>query len=158
MTEFPPDFVGPADILVCDDYYFDDECPAASLDQLEQDFGIVEALDENGVRIPSIAICPVRFECSRYCGSAPPGPYEIRTCGDANLDGAVTATDALAVLMAAVGSSSCLPEHCDADADGVVASTDALRILVSAVGQGADLQCPPPCAAQTPPGRITTTD
>lgn len=67
-------------------------------------------------------------------------------CGDANLDGSVTATDALAALNRAVGLDvPCSPLVCDAvgGLDGVKAS-DALRLLAAAVGTigPEDLGCP----------------
>lgn len=65
-------------------------------------------------------------------------------CGDANDDGKVTSTDALAALKAAVGlASSCTPGRCDVDSNGSIRSTDALRILKVAVGQGVALNCTP---------------
>jgi uncharacterized delta-60 repeat protein len=63
-------------------------------------------------------------------------------CGDANGDGMITATDALIVLRAAVGSSTCAPCQCDTDDSGSIAATDALRVLRTAVGQAVTLQCP----------------
>jgi hypothetical protein len=147
---FPDGFAGPATVLTCDIDYFDDECPPWTLDQLEKDFGIVRALDGDGVSMERITICPVRFECNEYCELDPPGPYLAGTCGDPNGDDAVTATDALATLQVAIGMGECLPEQCDADGDLAIDASDALRILVAAVGQSGLLQCPPPCAADTP--------
>jgi hypothetical protein len=63
------------------------------------------------------------------------------TCGDANGDGRITASDALAALVAAVGLSSCDPCLCDADGSGVLTASDALRILQAATGQAVVLSC-----------------
>ena len=66
---------------------------------------------------------------------------ELSTCGDFNNDGVVTATDALAILRAAVGSSECLPCVCDVDMSGAFTATDALAALQHAVGVLANLNC-----------------
>jgi len=64
-------------------------------------------------------------------------------CGDANMDGSVTATDALATLRAAVGIAPCLPCVCDADGSTAVSATDALVFLKFVVGQQVTLKCQP---------------
>lgn len=65
-------------------------------------------------------------------------------CGDANDDGKVTSTDALAALKAAVGLvSPCSLGRCDVDSNGLIRSGDALRILKVAVGQLVVLDCTP---------------
>lgn len=65
-------------------------------------------------------------------------------CGDANGDGEVKASDALAALRAAVGlDSPCTMATCDVDSSGQIRSSDALRILRKAVGQLVTLSCPP---------------
>jgi predicted outer membrane repeat protein len=74
------------------------------------------------------------------------------TCGDpvalvasraasASAD-AVTASDALAVLNAAVGLFACELCVCDVDDSGAISATDALSVLHAAVGLGTDLNCP----------------
>jgi hypothetical protein len=70
--------------------------------------------------------------------------FEIRdlACGDATEDGAVTATDALLALGAAVGSIECATCLCDADGSGTTSASDALALLHTSVGLGADLACP----------------
>jgi len=68
---------------------------------------------------------------------------ETGDCGDANNDDAITASDALAALRTAVGSSSCVPTVCDVDNNGSIAASDALRILQRAVGGDVVLTCPP---------------
>lgn len=64
------------------------------------------------------------------------------TCGDANNDGKVTASDALSALKVAVGSGTCPLIRCDVNDDGKVTSADALRILRFAVGVDSPLDCP----------------
>lgn len=63
-------------------------------------------------------------------------------CGDANADGKLTSSDALAALRSAVGlSSSCTLAVCDTDSNGMMQASDALRILKAAVGQPVPLDC-----------------
>jgi hypothetical protein len=54
--------------------------------------------------------------------------------GDVNGDGAVTASDALGALAAALGTQQCLLCVCDVNGDGSISATDALIILNMAVG------------------------
>jgi hypothetical protein len=54
----------------------------------------------------------------------------------------VTASDALFVLGAAVGTQSCEPCICDTDGNGTIAASDALRTLNAAVGVPVSLNCP----------------
>lgn len=68
---------------------------------------------------------------------------DVSACGDANGDGAVTATDSLAALAAAVGLAACAPARCDADGSGAITASDALAILNVAVGIPVVLSCPP---------------
>jgi hypothetical protein len=64
-------------------------------------------------------------------------------CGDANIDTRITATDALAILRAAVGQAlSCPPARCDTDNSGGLLASDALRVLRFAVGIPVTLDCP----------------
>lgn len=64
-------------------------------------------------------------------------------CGQPISSGsAVTSTDALAVLKAAVGLLSCLECVCDINGNGSIAATDALAALSIAVGQPVGLNCP----------------
>lgn len=65
------------------------------------------------------------------------------TAGRAASASAVTASDALFILGAAVGIQTCELCVCDADGSGGVAATDALITLQAAVGQPVTLQCPP---------------
>jgi hypothetical protein len=64
-------------------------------------------------------------------------------CGDANTDASVTASDALAVLLTAVGLDTCELCVCDLDQSGTVSATDALVTLQAAVGiPDVTLECP----------------
>jgi cysteine-rich repeat protein len=54
----------------------------------------------------------------------------------------ITATDALAILQAAVGLSACDLCVCDVDGSGVVSAVDALAALNHAVGNEVELRCP----------------
>ena len=63
-------------------------------------------------------------------------------CGDADQDGAVTATDALLSLGVAVAARPCADCICDVDASGAKSTTDALAILRRVIGLDVNLQCP----------------
>jgi hypothetical protein len=63
-------------------------------------------------------------------------------CGNALTDGAITASDALVVLRAAVGSGECEPCICDVNDSGELTASDALIVLKAAVGLAAELDCP----------------
>jgi hypothetical protein len=63
-------------------------------------------------------------------------------CGDPTGDGRITATDALGVLRAAVGSDACQLCVCDVDSSGIISAVDALRTLSVSVGQISGLSCP----------------
>ena len=63
-------------------------------------------------------------------------------CGDADVNGRVTATDALATLLTSVSLSTCALDRCDADGSATVTANDALRILVAvAANDVAGLAC-----------------
>ncbi|HEY2772457.1 MAG TPA: dockerin type I domain-containing protein [Candidatus Binatia bacterium] len=64
-------------------------------------------------------------------------------CGDVNGDATVSASDALAILKAAVGGSQCQaqPCVCDASGDGRITAADALVVLRFAVHQPVTLSC-----------------
>lgn len=70
---------------------------------------------------------------------SPAGP----ACGDANADGDVTASDALAILRASVGLAACPRWQCDYDGSGGVSAADALRVLRAAIGGNEPPLCPP---------------
>jgi hypothetical protein len=55
---------------------------------------------------------------------------------------AVTASDALFILRAAVGIEVCANCVCDVTGDGATTATDALTVLTAAVGIPVNLQCP----------------
>ncbi len=66
----------------------------------------------------------------------------IPICGNADSNDAVTATDALLSLLAAVGAGVCADCFCDVNSAGGVTATDSLLILQFAVGQPVALNCP----------------
>ena len=70
------------------------------------------------------------------------GPVHV--CGDANGDGLLKASDALAVLKAAVAAGPCgaAPCVCDANGNGSLSASDALAVLKVAVGGVNALKCP----------------
>ncbi len=74
-------------------------------------------------------------------------------CGDADGNGAVTVTDGVQVLRAAVGlGSSCTLARCDLDDSGAVSVTDGVNVLRDAAGLPVNLACPgetPACTAAT---------
>jgi hypothetical protein len=84
-------------------------------------------------------------------------------CGDLDLSGAVSATDALLLLKKAVGQAINLSCPCegglcgDLDASGSVAASDALLLLKRAVGQNVTVHCPPCSSTTTLGGQTTTT-
>jgi hypothetical protein len=63
-------------------------------------------------------------------------------CGDANHDGDVTASDALAALRTAVGLPQCELLDCDIDGNFAVTANDALAVLRMAVGFVIPGACP----------------
>jgi CSLREA domain-containing protein len=87
-------------------------------------------------------------------GAFEPVEATTLTCGEAsevpgNLGAgvlqsrAITASDALIVLSAAVGVSQCPLCVCDVNDSGGTTATDALTLLRFAVGQSVTLECPP---------------
>jgi len=68
---------------------------------------------------------------------------DLEMCGDFNSDGTVSASDALGILRAAVGSSTCLPCVCDVDDSGLFSATDALAALRFVTGILSQLSCQP---------------
>jgi hypothetical protein len=72
-----------------------------------------------------------------------PGIAAQGDCGQPASDGAgPTATDALFILKAAVGSATCSLLVCDVDGSSSITATDALLDLKRAVGQSVTLSCP----------------
>ncbi|HYC54506.1 MAG TPA: hypothetical protein VEL28_06190 [Candidatus Binatia bacterium] len=78
------------------------------------------------------------------CGDTPPTTLPGTSCGDPNDDGQFTATDALFILRAAVGSLNCLLAICDVSGNGTLQASDALLMLRIAVGllDESALDCP----------------
>ncbi len=64
-----------------------------------------------------------------------------QACGDANADGAVSATDALIVLRASIDLETCAAGRCDVDGNGTISATDALVVLNFSVGRDVELRC-----------------
>ncbi|MFN2426277.1 MAG: dockerin type I domain-containing protein [Candidatus Binatia bacterium] len=79
--------------------------------------------------------------CSNTTLDPCPGPS---VCGDVTGDGELKASDALAVLRAAVGGNQCAEEPCvcDANGNGTITAPDALFVLRAAVGVEIELLCP----------------
>ncbi len=80
---------------------------------------------------------------------------QTTTCGDANADSLMSATDAVIALRAGVGGAQCLPCICDVNRSGNISATDGLLILQSAVGQSVQLDCVA-CATTTTSTTTTT--
>jgi hypothetical protein len=70
-------------------------------------------------------------------------------CGDFNEDCSITASDALAVLQAAVGIHPCALSVCDFSGDGQITALDALAVLRAAVGLPNSPMCPDEGATTT---------
>lgn len=79
------------------------------------------------------------------------GQYQVTTtafgkkpteCGDAFLNGGISASDALATLRASVGSLQRQLCICDVNRSGSISASDALFVLKKAVGQNVTLVCP----------------
>ena len=69
--------------------------------------------------------------------------YRSQLAGLAGDVPVVTATDALFVLRAAVGTETCALCVCDTNGSGTITASDALVALNFAVGQPIELMCPP---------------
>ncbi len=91
------------------------------------------------------------------CMLGNPAHAAVGDCGQPFSTGTKpTASDALFVLKAAVGSLQCELCVCDADGNGVESATDALLVLKVAVGSALPLLCPS-CATTTTTTSSTTT-
>jgi hypothetical protein len=88
-----------------------------------------------GVPVTTTTLPPVAA-----CGD--PLALHASSFGTTSTGRAVTASDALYTLQAAVGIATCAICVCDVDGGGSVAATDALAILRYAVGQPVTLNCP----------------
>ncbi len=60
------------------------------------------------------------------------------------------ATDALRILSASVGTSTCTLGSCDVNRDCVISASDALNTLLAAIGTPAMLDCSAACPSPTP--------
>jgi hypothetical protein len=70
---------------------------------------------------------------------------EFDACGDPATPAGITASDALFVLRAAVGTTCCLVCTCDVDTSGSIVASDALAVLRYAVGLNVELSCDACC-------------
>jgi predicted outer membrane repeat protein len=102
------------------------------------------ATDQRGIARPQGVSCDrgaversPEDSASGTCGD----PVEIVASKDASAN-AVSASDALAVLNAAVGLSTCEFCICDIDDSGSISASDALATLLAAVGLPVELNCP----------------
>jgi len=130
------DFFG-SSIAVLDDFDGDGRADLGVGAPGDDDGGGLADAEVGALWILHLADYAVTTTSSTTTTMAPPD------CGDANGDGNVSAPDALAALLAAVGLGTCEPCACDVDRSGAVTAPDALRILQAAVGQPVVLDCPP---------------
>lgn len=102
-----------------------------------------------------LAAIPALCFLSAYTGTA---KAEQGDCGQPQSQGSMTtASDALAVLVAAVGLGACELCVCDVNDDGLVTASDALAVLNSAVGFPVSLDCPECMLGTTSTTNPTTT-
>lgn len=78
---------------------------------------------------------------SAVCGEAQDAVSSVSS-SSASSGASITATDALAILQAAVGIVECAFCVCDVDNSASVSATDALAVIRAAVGQPVSLVCP----------------
>lgn len=82
--------------------------------------------------------------CAEAATLASPADAAFNDCGQPVSDGATpTASDALFILGAAVGTQTCDPCVCDTNASGGITAGDALATLAAAVGGQGVLSCEP---------------
>jgi hypothetical protein len=81
--------------------------------------------------------------CDTECEACAGETGCLSLCGHPASDpsGAVVATDALAVLTAAVSGDGCLLCVCDVDASGAIVATDALKLLTRVVNPETEIDC-----------------
>ncbi|HEY2775318.1 MAG TPA: dockerin type I domain-containing protein, partial [Candidatus Binatia bacterium] len=77
-----------------------------------------------------------------HCNQTTTTTQACPVCGDVDGDCQILASDALAVLKAAVGSQTCELSICDFNGDGKITANDALATLKAAVGTGPEPKCP----------------
>ena len=99
--------------------------------------------------VPQTVADRFRAEFTQHLDGGYSGPRVIEldglgyaTCGDANDDGMVTATDAPKILSWSVGGNYCAYCLCDATNDQSITATGALAALRGAIGQTENLNCP----------------
>ncbi len=87
-------------------------------------------------------------ECDEGAGNSDANPQACRTdcllhdvCGDVTNDGVLTVSDALEVLLGAIGERECAFSLCDTNGDGNVSPVDGLRIVRAAVGLEVEMDC-----------------
>ncbi|HYC56101.1 MAG TPA: dockerin type I domain-containing protein [Candidatus Binatia bacterium] len=149
-------FTGPRDLVECDfvpvDFIADsnafdvDVTAASDANNTPIPVGSLPAVTASDVMCPSLTttttLGPTTTTTTVTTTSTTSTTLEP-TCGDANNDGQIQASDALAALREAVGlESPCTPARCDTDDSGSITASDALRILRAAVGGNVDLDCP----------------
>jgi hypothetical protein len=146
LSNFPPGFHGPADLLTCFEEVHHSGC-----EPLLEDYDVLFVAygGPNGELPEPPEICAARIECDRY-NCDPTGERVADRCGDADDSGTIRAVDALAVLRASVDLQECLPVRCDADRDGQTTATDAQLVLRTSIGIDSLLECPPPCEPWSP--------
>ncbi len=152
---------------VCDD---GDPCTQNLCDALN-DSTCIFPPDDDGIDCDDGDSCTADDECKdgicvgtplKGCVVTTTTTLEEVVCGDADGDGKVEASDALAALKAAVGVGVCAFVRCDWNGDGSLTAPDALLILREAVGQPGSPNCPDsePADAASPvagSGSSTTT-
>lgn len=91
---------------------------------------------------PDLFIAPLPTPGPGPADCGDPVPDASMTADSTVMPHAVTASDALYILRAAIGLASCEDCVCDVDGSGGVTATDALVSLKIAVGQQIPLECP----------------
>jgi hypothetical protein len=103
-------------------------------------------------------VCALALVLASDAGQGP-GAHAATTssiCGDADGDGSIKSSDALASLKVAVGFGECVPPRCDVNNSGSISSSDAVTILGWAIGRQVVLSCPSPSSTTTSSTTSTT--
>ncbi len=119
----------------------DDDQTGTSLDDLGNGAGGPPGIGGSILPFLTITTRIVTTTTSTTISTTTTTTMESAMCGDANLNGRITASDALIVLRIAVGVGSCRAQVCDVDANGTISASDALRVLQVAVGLPVELNC-----------------
>jgi hypothetical protein len=98
------------------------------------------SVDQTDVALQRFTVITVTGICGDPVALTANGRARARAGARAGL---ITASDALSVLRAAVGTASCELCVCDVNGSGEVTASDALIVLRTAVGQSTSLDCPP---------------